>query len=286
MLTRALEERGRSRHTLMRATIHTVSAADYWPMMAGIRRINREWYAQSAGPRCRDRHGRGRPGGPRGARRGPLSMAELTRRIEARGFPTRRGRPGSGSSWCGCRRRAPGSIGAPISTDLPTSGCRGSTWRRSRGSSTSFAATSEHSDPPHFGHRRWMGVNVGQMRRGRTDGAAPVPRRGRQAAGRPSGRALPDPETPAPVRFLAVWDATLLVHARRTEILPEALRPRIFNTEDAALVQHLPGRRAGRRHVAPRERRDPDHRAPRRWPPRSAERSTRKRTGSPPSTAA
>src|SRR5439155_26519640 len=26
---------------------------------------------------------------------------------------------------------------------------------------------------------------------------------------------LPDPETPAPVRFLPVWDATMLVHARR-----------------------------------------------------------------------
>ena len=31
----------------------------------------------------------------------------------------------------------------------------------------------------------------------------------------------PDADTPAPVRFLPVWDATLLVHARRTGILPE-----------------------------------------------------------------
>ena len=42
---------------------------------------------------------------------------------------------------------------------------------------------------------------------------------------------LPDPETPAPPRFLAVWDAALLVHARRTLILPEELRPHIFNTK-------------------------------------------------------
>jgi hypothetical protein len=42
---------------------------------------------------------------------------------------------------------------------------------------------------------------------------------------------LPDPETPAPVRFLPVWDATLLVHARRSGILPEEHRPRIFNTK-------------------------------------------------------
>jgi hypothetical protein len=41
---------------------------------------------------------------------------------------------------------------------------------------------------------------------------------------------LPDPETPAPVRFLPTWDAVLLVHARRTGVLPEAYRPRIFAT--------------------------------------------------------
>jgi hypothetical protein len=42
---------------------------------------------------------------------------------------------------------------------------------------------------------------------------------------------LPDPESPAPVRFLPNWDATLLVHARRTQILPEEHRPKVFNTK-------------------------------------------------------
>jgi hypothetical protein len=42
---------------------------------------------------------------------------------------------------------------------------------------------------------------------------------------------LPDPETPAPVRFLPTWDATLLVHARRTLILPEEYRALIFHTK-------------------------------------------------------
>ena len=42
---------------------------------------------------------------------------------------------------------------------------------------------------------------------------------------------LPDAETPAPPRFLPVWDATLLAHARRTGILPEKYRPRVFNTK-------------------------------------------------------
>ncbi|MGH2403341.1 MAG: DNA glycosylase AlkZ-like family protein, partial [bacterium] len=41
---------------------------------------------------------------------------------------------------------------------------------------------------------------------------------------------LPGPDTPAPVRFLPTWDATLLVHARRTRILPEQYRARVFNT--------------------------------------------------------
>jgi DNA glycosylase AlkZ-like len=42
---------------------------------------------------------------------------------------------------------------------------------------------------------------------------------------------LPDPETPAPVRFLPTWDAVLLVHARRAGVLPEDYRSRIFSTK-------------------------------------------------------
>jgi hypothetical protein len=42
---------------------------------------------------------------------------------------------------------------------------------------------------------------------------------------------LPDPETDAPARFLPTWDAILLVHARRTQVLPEAYRPLVFHTK-------------------------------------------------------
>jgi hypothetical protein len=42
---------------------------------------------------------------------------------------------------------------------------------------------------------------------------------------------LPDADTPAPIRFLPTWDATLLIHERGTEILPEHHRPRVFNTK-------------------------------------------------------
>jgi hypothetical protein len=33
------------------------------------------------------------------------------------------------------------------------------------------------------------------------------------------------------VRFLPHWDASLLVHARRTGILPEEHRPKVFSTK-------------------------------------------------------
>ncbi len=46
------------------------------------------------------------------------------------------------------------------------------------------------------------------------------------------GAPLPDADTPAPVRLLPTWDATLLVHARRTGLLPERFRPLIFHTKN------------------------------------------------------
>ncbi len=42
---------------------------------------------------------------------------------------------------------------------------------------------------------------------------------------------LPDADVPASVRFLPTWDATLLVHARRAQILPERFRPKLFDTK-------------------------------------------------------
>ena len=54
---------------------------------------------------------------------------------------------------------------------------------------------------------------------------------------------LPDPDTPVPPRFLPTWDATLLVHARGTQILPEQYRSRIFSTKAPNSFPHVPGRR-------------------------------------------
>jgi hypothetical protein len=63
---------------------------------------------------------------------------------------------------------------------------------------------------------------------------------------------LPDAGTPAPVRFLPVWEAALLVHGRRTQILPERYRPVVFNTKTPHSVNTflVDGRVAGTwRHV-------------------------------------
>ena len=47
---------------------------------------------------------------------------------------------------------------------------------------------------------------------------------------------LPTAETPAPVRFLPWWDAVLLVHARRTGVMPEEYRPVVFATKNPPSV--------------------------------------------------
>ncbi|HEU4320205.1 MAG TPA: winged helix DNA-binding domain-containing protein [Acidimicrobiia bacterium] len=43
------------------------------------------------------------------------------------------------------------------------------------------------------------------------------------------GAAVVDGEAPAPVRFIGNWDAILLIHCRRSGVLPEEHRPQIFN---------------------------------------------------------
>jgi hypothetical protein len=87
----------------------------------------------------------------------------------------------------------------------------------------------------------WAGIPVEDAKAGaatlaltdfRDEGGRPlVDLPGADLSGLP-GDGLPDPETPAPVRFLPHWDASLLVHARRAGILPEAYRARVFHTKN------------------------------------------------------
>ena len=47
-----------------------------------------------------------------------------------------------------------------------------------------------------------------------------------------AGWPIADPDAPAPVRFLPHWEAILLVHVRRTQVLPEAFRTRVFSSSN------------------------------------------------------
>jgi hypothetical protein len=79
----------------------------------------------------------------------------------------------------------------------------------------------------------WAGISAAEAKAGASDLDLV---RYRDEAGRElfdlPGSPLPDPDTPAPVRFLPHWDANLLVHVRRTGLLPEAYRPRVFSTKN------------------------------------------------------
>ena len=236
MLTQALEDRRAIQGTMLRGTIHTVSAADYWPMMAGIRRINREWYGRVQAREIGSTDMAAVANAIREALAdGPMRIADLTTRIVARGFPERA--TAWAATWVDMVR-------------VPPSG----TWKRRRADLYALAdqwlpperAVTEDEGIAHLIGRylgafgpaatrdiaNWMGLNVGQMRHV-ADGMALRQyrdERGGALVDLPDGQIV-DEAVPAPPRFLPVWDATLLVHARRTQILPEAHRSRIFNTK-------------------------------------------------------
>ena len=236
MLTTALEQRDVVQATMLRATIHTVSAPDYWPMMAGIRRVNREWFSRV---QARELAGIDMPAAGRAIEEslagGPLPMAALTAALESRGFPA----------------RAAKSVGLWVDlVRVPPSG----TWERRRADLYGLAAwwlpaagdvgeddgiellirrhLGAFGPAPLRDIASWMGLNVGQMRH-------VADRMGlrslRDGDGKPlvdlPGLSLPAEDVPAPPRFLPVWDAILLVHARRTQVLPEEYRPLVFNTK-------------------------------------------------------
>jgi hypothetical protein len=235
MLTRALEDRSAVQATLMRSTIHTVSAADYWPMEIGVRRIRREWF-ENVSRRQIDQLEPDRIADAVRAELadGPLTMRDLTSRLVARGCPP------VAAKWAG------------MWVDLvrvPPSG----TWERRRadlyGLAEAWLPMPEVTEEQGmellvrrylggFGPASlkdvasWMGMNASQVR-GVVAGMGLrelLHENGSTLLDLP-GAPLPDPDTLAPPRFIAVWDAMLLVHARRTEVLPEAFRPLIFNTK-------------------------------------------------------
>jgi hypothetical protein len=238
-LRRALERRTVVQGTLMRTTIHLVSARDYWPFAVGIRRARREGWLRAHG---------GRPSASE------LSRAAQRLRRELADGPLRRAEVDEALG-------KPGPVlvnGVGLWLDLvrvPPSG----TWERRR--ADLYAAAEDWVGPaegsPQDGVERlvrgylggfgpasraeiadWAGLPVKEtasalqrlrLRRFRAED-------GEELLDLPRAP-LPDPDTPAPVRFLPVWDATLLAHARRTGILPEKYRPLVFNTKTPHSVQ-------------------------------------------------
>jgi hypothetical protein len=230
-LTRALERRTVVQGTLMRSTIHLVSRADYWPFAVAVRGARRTWWL------------RVRRGDPDAAAM-EAAVAELGPRLAA--GPMRRA---DVEALVG--RRA--MEGVHLWLDLvraPPSG----TWERRR--ADLFALAEDWLGPgdvlaadtvAHVVSRylrafgpasradveSWSGLgseavvaaldSLGLRRFRAEDGTEllDVPR-----------APLPDPQTPAPVRFLPTWDATLLVHARRAGILTEEHRAKVFSSRN------------------------------------------------------
>lgn len=235
MLTRALEDGSVIQGTLLRGTIHTVSAADYWPMLAGVRRINREWYTRIAAPAL---VGVDLAAAARATRQlladGPMRFADLAASLEERGFPM------------------PVAKAMGFTVDMvrvPPSG----TWAARRADLYGLSEwwipaveVAEDDGIEHLVHRylgafgpaptrdiaSWMGLKVGQMKHvvERMELATYHDQSGKPLLDLPEAT-VPDPETPAPARFIGVWEAMLLVHARRTQVLPERFRPLVFSTK-------------------------------------------------------
>jgi DNA glycosylase AlkZ-like len=232
VLTRALERRSVIQGTLLRMTIHIVSAADYWPFVQAISRARRGWWLGATRRRAVERE--------------VIAAAERTRALLADGPRPRReliqALGVDTATWNG--------IGLWLDlVRVPPSG----TWDRR--AADLFGLAEDWVGPPAgteeqgiellirrylagFGPASikdlasWSGLSPASL--GAVLGRISLRRfrdpEGGELVDLPRAP-LPDASTPAPVRFLPTWDATLLVHARRTQILPERFRPRIFSTK-------------------------------------------------------
>jgi Winged helix DNA-binding domain len=230
-LTRALERRSVVQAWMMRSTIHMASRRDFWLFTAAIREQRREGWVQAF----------------RGSANEVAAAARKAERFLADG-PKRRAEIVSALAldsaiW----------YGVNLWLDLVRIPPYG-TWEQPRADLYGLASDWLGEPPPltedegieHLVRRYLAGFGPASRKdvasfTGLTTGRlAPVleriplrrfaDERGKELVDLPRAP-LPDPETPAPIRFLPAWDATLLVQARRTQILPERYRSRIFNTK-------------------------------------------------------
>jgi hypothetical protein len=220
-LTRALEERTVIQATLMRSTIHLVSPRDYWPFAIAVREARRESWLRSV----RDQTPRGMASAARTVAKrlgdGPATRRELEELVgkdRARGVGLWHDLVRVPPSGTWERRRADlyGDAAAWLAPEPvePAAAIE----QLVRSYLRAFGPATRH-DVASFTGLKLTALKPALAQMEALDGGLldlpDAPR--------------PDPDTPAPVRFLPVWDATLLVHARRTGVLPEDLRPRVFS---------------------------------------------------------
>jgi len=239
-LTAALEERSVVQATLMRQTIYVVSQHDFVMMAAGVRRARRDWWLRVSRSRGLDETAYRSLADKLTTtlKDGPRTRGELLEDIDDAGYPKH------------------AFEGVVLWLDLVRVPPYG-TWERPK--ADLFGLASEWIDPgatPIEAVDVSDGLDLLTQRYFRAFGPAPltdvaswagVPvaalgpsidrldlRRFSDEAGAllydlPFGP-LPDPDTPAPVRFLPTWDAVHLVHAKRAAIVSDENRKRSLAT--------------------------------------------------------
>jgi hypothetical protein len=231
-LTGALEDRSVVQATLMRITIHIVSRREYWAYALGVRDARREQWRRATGQTSDEAEAEL----VAAAARMRVALADGPRNVkELGGLAT--GFVGTLGLWVDLVRAPPAG-----------------TWERRRADRLALAEdwvgpidADEAEGRVHlvraylraFGPATWSdiaswaGISATVAK---AAGAELTLRRFRAEDGRDlvdlPDAPLPDADTPAPVRFLPHWDANLLVHARRTGLLPEAYRPRVFSSRN------------------------------------------------------
>jgi DNA glycosylase AlkZ-like len=221
-LTRALEDRTVIQGTLMRNTIHLVSREDYWPLALAVREARRQSWLRAT---------KAEP---------PEQAAETLRSALAGGNTLRRKEI---EALVG--KEPARMVGAWLDlVRVPPSG----TWERRR--ADVYALAEDWLGPPaiepdaavrHLVRRYLGGFGPAAAKDVASFTGLPpgelkpvLERLGIERLGDLldlPGAPRPDPDTPAPPRFIPTWDAGLLVHARRTGFLPEEHRPKIFHTK-------------------------------------------------------
>src|ERR687897_527517 len=191
-LTRALEQRAVVQATLLRVTIHAVSPEDFWAFALATRAARRTWWL-------------------RAMRAGVGLWVALVGVPPAGTWERRRADVfGLAEDWIG----PPALRGDPVE-HLVTRYLR-AFGPASRNDVASFTGLK-------LGDLRPALAALELVRYASEDGEEllDVP-----------GGALPGGALAAPVRFLPTWDAALLVHARRTGVLPERFRRLVFHTRN------------------------------------------------------